>query len=197
MDPRFFKSAAMFRRWLAYHHDRAPDRWVGFYKKASGKGGLTYAEALDEALCFGWIDGIVKRVDDDSYVQRFTPRRAASHWSLINVKRAGELVALGRMAPAGARAFASRTPERTGRASYEQRPRDLREVYQKPFRANRKAWAFFQAQPPGYRRTATFWVMSAVKEETRQKRLRLLIEQSALGVRLGQFTGKAPQTARK
>jgi uncharacterized protein YdeI (YjbR/CyaY-like superfamily) len=195
MDVRFFASAAAFRAWLDEHHASAAEVWVGFFKKQSGRGGITYAEALDEALCYGWIDGIRKRVDDDSYTNRFTPRTARSVWSAVNIKRAGELAAAGRMQPAGLAAFNARDERRSGQYSYEERQRPLDAPYEALFRSNLAAWDFFAAQPPSYRRTASWWVMSAKKEETRLRRLATLIGASEQGQRLAQVTGGA--TAQK
>lgn len=184
--PRFFRTEAAFRKWLETNHDRKDELWVGFYKKASGKGGLTYKEAVDQALCFGWIDGKVQTVDEDSYRQRFTPRRKTSTWSAININRIGELEKLGLMHPAGLKAFEERDPAKTGQYSFENAP-EFTAAQKKRFRANRAAWEFFQAQPPGYRRTVTWWVTSAKKEETRERRLNILIEDSAAGRRVPQF----------
>jgi uncharacterized protein YdeI (YjbR/CyaY-like superfamily) len=179
-----FESAAAFRSWLESNHASATELWVGFHTKASGKGGATYPEALDEALCFGWIDGIRRKVDADSYTSRFTPRKARSTWSLVNVRHVERLTAAGRMHPAGIRSFEARDPKRTGIYSFEQRPKELPTDLEKAFRANPGAWTHWQGQPSGYRRTATWWVVSAVREETRQKRLQTLIAASGAGRRV-------------
>ncbi len=179
-----FKSAAEFRGWLEANHDRVTELWIGFYKKNSGRRSISYAEAVDEAVCFGWIDGLKKRVDDLSYTQRFSPRKPRSIWSLINMRRAEELKKVGRMAPAGLRAFERRDPKRSGMYSFENRPRKLESALETKFRANKRAWEFFQGQPPGYRRMACWFVMSAKQEETRQRRLARLMRISAKGVRL-------------
>ncbi|HJR45196.1 MAG TPA: YdeI/OmpD-associated family protein [Actinomycetota bacterium] len=184
--PRFFRTEAAFRKWLEANHGRKDELWVGFYKKASGKGGLTYKQAVDQALCFGWIDGLAKTIDDNAYRQRFTPRRKTSTWSAINIKRVGELKKLGLMHPAGLKAFQERDPRKTSQYSFENAP-EFSAAQKKTFKANRKAWEFFQAQPPGYRRTATWWVVSAKKEETRDRRLSTLIEDSAAGRRIAQL----------
>src|SRR3989442_1071939 len=181
---RFFKSSFEFREWLEENHDRATELWVGFYKKNSGQTGISYPEAVDEALCFGWIDGIKKSVDEISYTNRFTPRRPSSTWSLANTKRAEELRKLERMKAPGLKAVQARDPHKTGIYSFENRPRKLDVVYERKFRANQKAWEFFQTQPPGYRRTASYWVMSAKKDETRLRRLASLIKDSKTGIRL-------------
>src|SRR6266487_3449043 len=171
MKIRFFNSPSDFRQWLEKNHDKASELWLGFYKKSAGKTGITYAEALDEALCFGWIDGVRKSIDDISYMIRFTPRKSRSIWSLVNTKRAEELRKLGRMKQSGLAAFQQRDPRRTGVYSFERAASKLGPVYEKKFRANKDAWDFFQNQPPGYRRLASFWVASAKKEETRLRRL--------------------------
>jgi uncharacterized protein YdeI (YjbR/CyaY-like superfamily) len=186
MKPLYFKSPSAFREWLEENHDRASELWVGFYKKGSGRPSITYHEALDEALCFGWIDGVRKSLDEASYTNRFTPRKPGSNWSEVNVKRVGELEAQGRMRPPGIAAFERRDPEKTKQYSYEERSRELAPAYQKSFRANRKAWDFWSAQPPGYRRVSSWFVMSAKKEETRQKRLARLIDTSERGERLAE-----------
>jgi len=165
--------------------------WVGFHKKNSGKKSISYAEALDEALCFGWIDGVRKSVNESSYTIRFTPRKSKSIWSRVNTKRAEELSKLGRMKPSGREAFALRDPQRSGIYSFETSARKLAEVYESKFRAKKRAWEFFQNQPPGYRKLATFWVMSAKKDETRLRRVEQLISDSANNRRLGIIAGKA------
>lgn len=185
MKPVHFANAANFRRWLEANHDKAKEIWVGFYKRDSGRGGITYAEALDEALCFGWIDGIRKSVDAESYVNRFTPRKPGSNWSRINVAYVQRLEAAGRMQPAGRAAFERRTPAKTGVYSFENRPHDFPPDLARLFRRQRAAWAFWERQPPGYRRTAIWWVISAKQDVTRRRRLERLIAISAAGRRLG------------
>jgi len=184
MKPIFFRSASEFRKWLEAHHETASEVWVGFYKKASRTRGITYAEALDQALCFGWIDGIRKRVDEDGYTNRFSPRTSKSIWSNINIKRAGELQRLGLMQPRGLDAFERRDRARSGIYSFENRPQALAPALERHFRTSRKAWTFFQAQPPGYRRLMIFMVMSAKKDETKARRLAQLIAASEKGLRL-------------
>ena len=179
MKPKFFNSRERFREWLERHHASAKEILVGFHKKNSGKKSITYAEALDEALCFGWIDGVRRNFDETSYTIRFTPRKPRSIWSLVNVRHVERLQKEGRMHPAGTAAFERRTPERTGIYSFENRPRELSAEFQKEFRKNKPAWEFFQKQPPGYKRLMSFWVMSAKKEETRIARLKRLTESSA------------------
>lgn len=163
---------------------------IGFYKKDSGKPSITYPEALDEALCFGWIDGVRRSLGEDSYVQRFTPRRSKSIWSNVNVTHVERLKKLGRMAPAGLAAYERRDQARTGIYSFENRPRELSPEYDKKFRANKKAWEFWEQVPPSFKRTSIFWVMSAKQEETRLRRLNHLIDSSAKGIRLGVLTPK-------
>lgn len=186
--PVFFDSPAEFRAWLEQHHATAPELWVGFHKKASGRGGLTYTEAVEEALCFGWIDGLLKPIDPHSYRQRFTPRRPRSIWSNINVARVKRLRDAGRMKPAGLAAFASRDPGRTGIYSFERRPRALPAAFQRRFRAEPAAWAFWRAQPDGCRRTFTAWVLSAKREPTRERRFAALIAACAAGRRLDRLS---------
>lgn len=183
-DARFFRSQAQFRKWLATNATKQAELWVGFYNKASGKGGLTYREALDEALCFGWIDGVRKSLDAESYVQRFTPRKKKSYWSAVNTRRAEELIKEKRMAPPGLKAFEARDVAATARYSFEREapifePADIR-----TFKANRAAWTFFEAQPPYYRKLMVLRVVSAKKEETRRKRLEELMAVSAAGQRM-------------
>jgi uncharacterized protein YdeI (YjbR/CyaY-like superfamily) len=189
MKPRFFKSAGAFREWLEKNHDKETELSVGFHKKNSSKPSITYKEALDEALCFGWIDGVRRSVDDTSYSIRFTPRKTKSIWSMVNTKRAKELERLGLMKPPGLRAFQARDPKRSGIYSFENAPRDFDAQLEKRFRVNKKAWDFFESQPPYFRRMCKYWVMSAKKEETRLRRLNQLIVVSEKGQRLGLITG--------
>jgi len=184
MKPIFFRSAAGFRRWLEKHHETAREIWVGFYKMDSGKRGIAYADAVDQALCYGWIDGIRKRIDEEGYTNRFSPRTAKSVWSTINIKRVEELRRLGLMRPPGVRAFDTRDPARSGIYSFENRPKTLAPALERRFKANKKAWLFFQAQPPGYRRLIVFMVMSAKQDETRERRLDRVMKASEKGLRL-------------
>jgi uncharacterized protein YdeI (YjbR/CyaY-like superfamily) len=186
MKPTFFATPADFRRWLKKHHASATELWVGFRKKGTGKASITWPESVDEALCFGWIDGVRKSIDSESYVIRFSPRRSRSNWSLINIRRVEALTREGRMEPAGLRAFEKRQEEKSGVYAFEQREQaKLDPSSEKRFKANAKAWKFFQEQPPGYRRLMAFWVMSAKREETRARRLEKLIDDSAQGHRVG------------
>jgi uncharacterized protein YdeI (YjbR/CyaY-like superfamily) len=189
MKPIFFEGPAEFRAWLEEHHADGTELLVGFHKKGSGRPSMTWPESVDQALCFGWIDGVRRGIDKHSYTIRFTPRKARSTWSVVNVRRAEELIEEGLMRPAGLAAFERRSDDRSGIYAYEQRKRaKLDPAAEKEFRADRKAWAFFSEQPPSYRRTATYWVISAKKEETRRKRLKTLIEDSAAGRTLRHLT---------
>jgi uncharacterized protein YdeI (YjbR/CyaY-like superfamily) len=180
-EPHFFKTAAAWRKWLEKNHDKAPEIWVGLHKKDSRLSSVTYKQAVDQALCFGWIDGIARGIDEKSYKQRFTPRTKRSTWSAINIARIGELKELGLLHPAGLAAFEQRDPARINQYSFEQSRIRFADADERSFRANEKAWAFFQSQPPGYRKTATWWVLSAKKNETRQRRLATLIQDSEAG----------------
>ncbi|WNG43648.1 bacteriocin-protection protein [Archangium minus] len=191
MKPTFFATPAEWRSWLEKHHAREPELLVGFYKRDSGKPSITWPESVDQALCFGWIDGVRKRVDDVSYTIRFTPRKARSIWSNVNIKRVQELTRLGLMHPAGLEAFEKRAEDKSGIYSHEQKDNPtFTEEYEKKLKANKKAWTFFQAQAPWYQRSATHWVVSAKKEETRLKRLTTLIEDSANGRTIPLLTRK-------
>jgi uncharacterized protein YdeI (YjbR/CyaY-like superfamily) len=185
LDPVYFASAAELREWLMEHHATANELWIGYYKKASGTPSITHSEAIDEALCFGWIDGVRKSVDHERFVNRFTPRRARSNWSQVNIARVRELIRAGRMTPAGLAEFEKRSDSSSAEYSYENRPTNLPGEYESLFRKNHAAWNFFESQPPGYRRTAIWFVMSARKDETRLRRLSTLIEDSSKGQRIG------------
>ena len=187
MKPRtvtFFQLPSDLRKWFEKNHATAPELWVGFYKKGSGKASITWPESVDEALCFGWIDGIRKSVNEVSYKIRFTPRRRGSIWSAVNIKRATALTDERRMRPTGVKAFAARRENKSGIYAYEQRHAELEEPYNGMLKKNKAAWDFFQAQPPSYRKTLGWWIVSAKKEETRLKRLEKLIEESARGKRM-------------
>jgi uncharacterized protein YdeI (YjbR/CyaY-like superfamily) len=193
MKPRFFATPAKLRAWLETHHDSEPELVVSFYKKQSRRPSITWPESVDEALCFGWIDGIRRRVDDESYSIRFTPRKTTSTWSSVNVARLAELKALGKMRPAGLAAFEARSAAKSGLYAYENRHAAVLDTEQEAlFRANRKAWKFFESQPPWYRKTAIWWVLSAKRDETRGKRLTTLIEESAAGRTIRQLTRTRP-----
>ncbi len=192
----FFSSRAKLRSWFRKNHAGANELWVGFFKKGSGKPSITWPEAVDEALCVGWIDGIRKSLDENRYVNRFTPRKPSSTWSAINIARVRALEVEGRMHPAGRKAFDARKENRSGIYSYEQRQARLPTLYERRLRKNPPAWRFFHAQPPSYRKAACWWVVSAKKEETRAKRLGRLIELSARGRRIPQFTRPIPRKRR-
>jgi uncharacterized protein YdeI (YjbR/CyaY-like superfamily) len=182
VKPQFFATPAEFGAWLEENHEAEPELVVGFHKKGSGRPSITWAESVEQALRFGWIDGIRRSLGDDSYTIRFTPRKPSSNWSEINVATVERLKAEGLLAPAGLRAYEARRPERTGVYSFERRkaaklPRHL----EQRFRAAKAAWDWFSARPPGYRRTATHWVVSAKRDETRERRLQTLIECSSEG----------------
>jgi uncharacterized protein YdeI (YjbR/CyaY-like superfamily) len=187
--PTFFATAAAFRQWLEKHHETESELLVGFYKRGSARPSMTWPESVDEALCFGWIDGVRRSLGEDAYTIRFTPRRPASIWSAVNVAKVAELVRAGKMRPSGERAFAARKAEKTGVYSFERNAEAVLPAAQaEQLRKNRKAAAFFDAQPPWYRRSAIHWVISAKREETRQRRLAQLIADSAAGKTLAPFT---------
>ena len=179
MNPRFFKTPATFRKWLAANHAKSKELWVGFYKKDSGKPSITWPESVDEALCFGWIDGVRKSVDAESYKIRFSPRKPSSIWSAVNIRNMERLIKENLAAPAGIKAYEARKENRSGIYSYEQRPVELVEPYASQFRRNKAAWQFFQAQPPGYRKIMNWYIVSAKLEKTRLARLEKLIDASA------------------
>jgi len=184
MEVIFFPTPAELGKWLRRNHTAAKELWVGFYRKGSGKPSITWPESVDEALCVGWIDGIRKGTDDESYMIRFTPRRRGSIWSAVNIKRVEALTNEKRMQPAGLAAFADRRENKSGIYAYEQRSEQLPEPYAGLLRKNKAASKFFQVQPPSYRKTVGWWVVSAKQEETRRKRLQKLIAESARGRRL-------------
>jgi uncharacterized protein YdeI (YjbR/CyaY-like superfamily) len=184
MKPRFFSTTDAFRAWLAAHHETDTELWVAFYRKGSGKEGLTYPQGVDAALCFGWIDGHKKRVDETSFTHRFTPRRAGSIWSAINVRRALALERDGHMAPAGRAAFAARQASRTGVYTYENAVARLSPAYVTLWKKNRASWAFFHAQPPGYQKLVKGWIMRAKQDATRRRRLETVIRASSAGKRV-------------
>jgi uncharacterized protein YdeI (YjbR/CyaY-like superfamily) len=184
LKPKFFRTPADFGTWLEKNHATATELWVGFYKKDSGKPSITWPESVDQALCFGWIDGVRKRVNEISYQIRFTPRRRGSIWSAINIKRARELASQKQMRPTGLKAFAARIENKSGIYSYEQRSTELSEPYAKLLKKNKAALNFFENQPPSYRKMIGWWIISAKKEETRMARLAKLISESAKGKRL-------------
>lgn len=183
--PTFFATQASFREWLDRNHEREPELLVGFHKSASGKPSITWPEAVEEALCFGWIDGVRRSLGDESYAVRFTPRKPRSTWSAVNIAKAKRLIATGRMTPAGARVFEAGADERSAVSAYERRhASSLSAAQEREFRRSRDAWDWFRAQPPSYRKAAVYWVASAQKDETKHRRLARLIEDSAAGRRV-------------
>jgi uncharacterized protein YdeI (YjbR/CyaY-like superfamily) len=193
--PTFFPSPSALRRWLQTHHRTAAELWVGFHKRHTARPSITWPQLVDQVLCFGWIDGVRKRLDEDRYVIRITPRKPGSSWSAVNLRRVQQLTKLGLMTATGLTAFRNRDRRKTG-YSYEERPQRLTGPYARALRANAKAYEFFRAQAPWYQRTVSFWVLSAKREETRHKRLAGLIEASAAGRRVGILERPTPATRR-
>ncbi len=178
--PTFFASAAEFRAWLERHHETETELTVGFRKVGSGTPSMTWPESVDEALCFGWIDGVRRRIDDDSYAIRFTPRRGKSIWSAVNLGKVKSLIARGRMRPAGLRVYRERDERRTRIYSFEKEsPAELDEAELLAFRKNKAAWRYFESAPPGYRKTVIHWIVTAKKPATRARRLALLVQACA------------------
>jgi len=188
MNPSFFETPAAFRAWLEANHDREDELWVGFWKKGTGRPSIDWPQLVDVLLCYGWIDGLRKSIDSESYMIRVTPRRRRSNWSDVNIRRVGELIQLGVVQPVGLAAYRRWEESMVGReaasAGADVLPDEFGADFERRFRAQPAAWEFFEAQPPGYRRTATRWVMSAKREKTRQRRLETLITDSAAGVRI-------------
>lgn len=184
VTPKFFKDQYAFRAWLEKNHAKESELLVGFYKVDSGKPSMTWSESVDQALCFGWIDGIRRSLGDEAYTIRFTPRKSTSNWSAINIRKIEVLTKQGLMAPAGIAAFAKRKEEKSRIYGYENRPQELPEHLANVFRKNTKAWTFFTTQAPSYQRAVAHWVISAKKEETQRTRLEKLIAESAKGKRL-------------
>jgi uncharacterized protein YdeI (YjbR/CyaY-like superfamily) len=190
----YFRSPADLRAWFDQHHQTAQELWVGYYKKNSREPSITWPESVDEALCFGWIDGIRRSVDEMRYTIRFTPRRPGSTWSAVNIARVLALKEAGRMHLAGLQAFEARQENKSGIYSYEQRRDQLDEPYVSLLQNNQAAWDFYQAQPASYRKAVNWWVVSAKMEETRRKRLAQLVEDSANSRTIAQFTRRKSQT---
>ena len=185
MKPTFFATRRDLRAWLDEHHDTATELWVGLYKKGSGRPSIAWSEVVDEALCFGWIDGVRHGIDDQSYMNRLTPRKPNSNWSAVNIRRVQELTRQRRMRAAGLKAFRERREDTTATSSYEQRHQaKLDPTKERRFRSKKQAWEWFQTQPKGYRTAAAYWVMSAKKPETRERRFETLIEDSEEGRRV-------------
>lgn len=186
---RFFKTPVEFRRWLKTNHAKETELWVGFYKVDSGKPSITWKESVDQALCFGWIDGVRKSIDGESYKIRFTPRKRKSNWSRVNIKRYSELLEQGLIEPAGKKAYEATSSKRRD-YSYEQEKRVLSPEFMRLLKKSKKAWAYFSNEAQWYQRTVSFWVMCAKKEETQLRRLKRLIKDSEQGVRLGLVAAK-------
>ncbi|WP_138992764.1 YdeI family protein [Larkinella sp. C7] len=185
--PTFFATPAEFRQWLEQHHETEKELFVGFYKVGSGKPSITWPQSVDEALCFGWIDGIRKSIDETSYMIRFTPRKTKSIWSAVNLKRIGELTEQGLVKPAGLTVFQERDLKKAGLYSHEKEDQPLDAAFEAQLQANEKAWQFFHQQAPSYQKTVRHWIMGAKQPETRLKRLTSLIEDSENGRKVGPF----------
>jgi uncharacterized protein YdeI (YjbR/CyaY-like superfamily) len=184
LDPTHFETPQEFGAWLSKNHDQVEVLWVGFWKKATGKPSITWPESVEEALCYGWIDGLRRSVDDRRYAIRFTPRRPDSNWSAKNLETYAKLDAAGRIEPPGRAAYQRKDPNRTDQDSSDAEEARFSEGFEGRFKENEEAWAFFSSQPPGYRKTVTHWVMSAKREATRERRLATLIQDSAAGLRI-------------
>lgn len=182
--PLFFETTADFRNWLEENHRTETELLVGYYKVGTKKPSMTWSESVDEAICFGWIDGVRKSIDEDSYCIRFTPRNPKSNWSAVNIKKVEEMILQGKMTDAGLAAFEKRKEDRSAIYSYENQPEGLTPEMESRFRNNKVAWEFFGKQPPSYRKPRIYWVMSAKQEATQLSRLEKLIEASAEGKRL-------------
>ncbi len=189
MKPKFFKTPAAFNKWLAQNHDKKDELIVGYYKVATGKASMTWSESVDEALCYGWIDGIRRRIDEESYSIRFTPRRPKSIWSAVNLAKVKQLKKEGRMQPTGLAIYEKRTKDNSGIYSFEQNKDQIKlpEEFELLLKKNKKAYAFFQAQAPSYKKSVVWWVISAKREETKQKRIKELIADSEAGLRVKPF----------
>lgn len=187
MKPSFFKNQNDFRQWLDEHHDTATELVVGFYKVNSGKPSMSWSESVDQALCYGWIDGIVKSLDDESYSRRFTPRKPGSIWSLINIRKAEQLISEGLIKPAGLKAFELRTKEKSGIYSFENETRELTKDFEKLFKANEKAWLFFNSQSASYIKHILHWIVTAKQQKTQLSRLQKIIDASEQHLRLQHY----------
>ncbi|MEZ5016608.1 MAG: YdeI/OmpD-associated family protein [Flavipsychrobacter sp.] len=186
MKPKFFKKPSDFGKWLAQNHDKKEELIVGYYKVATGKPSMTWSDSVDEALCYGWIDGIRRKHDEESYTIRFTPRRPKSIWSAVNLAKVEQLIKEKRMQPTGLAIYKNRSDNKMNGYSFEQKKEDIKlpKEFESLLKKNKKAWTFFQSQAPYYQKTATWWVISAKREETRQKRLGELIKDSEMGLRV-------------
>jgi uncharacterized protein YdeI (YjbR/CyaY-like superfamily) len=194
-SPMFFASPEQWRDWLAEHHDTEPACLVGFIKVTTGEATMTWSQSVDQALCFGWIDGVRRRIDDRSYSIRFTPRKPSGNWSKVNLEKMAALEAAGLMTDAGRRAFGNRTEAKTAIYSYEREAGALTEEQEKAFRRNKKAWTFWEAQAAWYRRNATHFVIGAKRQETRDRRFAQLVADSEAGLRLKHLRATPPKSA--
>lgn len=181
MEAKFFKNKQTFRSWLLDNYNKCQELWVGYYKKGTGKPSISYPESVDEALCFGWIDGLKKSIDDERYMQRFTPRKSKSNWSDVNTKRMETLIKEGLAHPNGIKVFESRDKTKPSEYSFEQENIELKEAYLKQLQAHPIAWEYFQSTPKSYQKPAIWWIISAKTNETREKRLQILLECSEKG----------------
>jgi uncharacterized protein YdeI (YjbR/CyaY-like superfamily) len=184
LKPVFFANQAGFRKWLKENHDKENELLVGFYKVGSGKQNMTWSQSVDEALCYGWIDGVRRSVDGDSYCIRFTPRRPGSNWSAVNIKKVAALTKQGLMQPAGLESFNKRKAHKSGIYSYENKAVRLPAEMERQFKENKAAWEFFESQAPYYRKTRYRWIMDAKQEATRNRRLDKVITASEAGQKL-------------
>jgi uncharacterized protein YdeI (YjbR/CyaY-like superfamily) len=184
MEPRFFSTPADFRAWLQQHAHKETELLVGFYKTGSGKPSITWPQSVDEALCFGWIDGVRKSINEESYTIRFTPRKATSIWSAVNIKKVAELTQKGLMQPAGIAAYAKRQESKSGIYSFENEAKELKPEYERQLKANKKAWEFFESQAPWYKKVSIHRIMTAKQEKTQLSRLETLIKASEKGERI-------------
>ena len=184
MNPHFFSSPSEFRKWLENNHHKAKELLVGFYKVSTAKPSMTWSQSVDEALCFGWIDGVRKSLDNDSYCIRFTPRKPSSNWSAINIQKVETLTKQGLMQPAGLASFEKRKEDKSAIYSYENKPENLSDAFEQQFKTHPEAWSFFTGQAPSYQKTAIYWVMSAKQENTRISRLEKLIKSCEAGLKL-------------
>lgn len=184
MKPEFFPTQTDFRRWLEENHERETEIIVGYYNVKSGKFGMTWSESVDQALCFGWIDGVRRRIDEESYCNRFTPRKANSNWSAVNIAKVAELTEKGLMKPAGIAAFAKRSEKRSAIYAYENESKQFSDEFKKQFRERETAWEFYEKQANWYKKQMVNWVMTAKQEATRQTRLEKLMAASENSERL-------------
>jgi uncharacterized protein YdeI (YjbR/CyaY-like superfamily) len=184
MDIKFFKTQSDLRKWFEKNHDKKIEQWVGYCKINSGKASINWQQSVDEALCFGWIDSVRYSIDDKSYKIRFTPRKPGSIWSKVNINRVAELTKLGLMHTSGLEVFNKRDAEKSNRYSFEREEVTLKEEYEQKLKKNKTAWKYFESQPISYKKPATWWVMSAKREETQIKRLDILIKNSETGMKI-------------